>query len=279
MKLKTFWILLPIALALAFFSAKPAQTMCVDCSLMPSLPEVATWLSSPSKMKLPYPPPPSPEEWCLLKPDERLQHSRKRVLQPLTQELLKRGLILGAPAFLRVFKESRELELWLTSPQGWKLFRKYPIAAMSGTLGPKIKEGDGQAPEGFYGVTKSRLNPGSSFHLSFNIGYPNAYDVMQGRTGSFIMVHGGEVSIGCFAMTDPLIEEIYLIVEAALTKGQDEVPVHVFPFPITAERLATEPDHAANSFWQELRPGYEAFERSHTPPTIEVQKGRYVLQP
>ncbi|MBB5039049.1 L,D-transpeptidase family protein [Prosthecobacter dejongeii] len=279
MKLKTFWILLSVAVVLAFFGAKPAQTMCIDCTFAPSLPGVSTWLSSPSTMKLPYPPPPSPEEWRLLKPDERLKHTRERVLEPLTQELMERDLQLGASTFLRVFKESRELELWLESQRGWKLFRKYPIAAMSGALGPKLKEGDGQAPEGFYGVTKSRLNPGSSFHLSFNIGYPNAYDVMQGRTGSFIMVHGGEVSIGCFAMTDPLIEEIYLIVQAALTNGQDEVPVHVFPFPVTEERLAAESKNAANAFWQELRPGYEAFERNHTPPTIEVQKGCYVLQP
>lgn len=230
-------------------------------------------------MKLPYPAPPASEDWRQMTPEERLVHARGRVLPALEEELGRKNMKLGTPAFIRVFKETRELELWLNAGKQWKLFRTYPIAAMSGELGPKLKEGDGQAPEGFYSVNKPSLNPGSTFHLSFNIGYPNAYDQHHGRTGSFIMVHGNEVSIGCFAMTDPVIEEIYIIVEAALGQGQDEVPVHAFPFRMISERLAKTEDESLAAFWQELKPGYDAFERNRVPPQIVVKGGEYHLQP
>jgi murein L,D-transpeptidase YafK len=141
-----------------------------------------------------------------------------------------------------------------------------------------LKEGDLQAPEGFYEVGIKQLNPMSRFHLSFNIGYPNAYDQHHGRTGSLIMVHGSNVSIGCFAMTDPVIEEIYLLVEAALKAGQVAVPVHVFPFRMTAERIAqAEAEGAAwLSFWRdELAPPYAAFEKKGVPPGVKSVEGRY----
>lgn len=212
--------------------------------------------------------------------NERLEEVRARMEAPLKRALTAADLRYGGPVFLRVLKEENELELWAESAQGrpWKLFRKWRIANFSGTLGPKLKEGDMQAPEGFYEVGIKQLNPMSSFHLSFNIGYPNAYDRHHGRTGSLIMVHGSNVSIGCFAMTDPVIEEIYLLVEAALKAGQKTVPVHVFPFRMTEARLAQAESEGSvwAGFWKyELRPGYEAFEKTGQPPVVRVVGGQY----
>lgn len=185
-------------------------------------------------------------------------------------ELSQVEATLGDPVFLRIFKESSELELWV-QPHGegeFVLARQWPIARWSGTLGPKLKEGDGQAPEGFYYTNRSSLNPNSSYHLSFNINFPNAYDRSLGRTGSFIMVHGGRSSIGCFAMTDPVIEVIYATVEAALDHGQDSVPIHVFPFRMTQERVAEiADDEPWKAFWmEELLPEYQRFESERCLP-------------
>ena len=159
--------------------------------------------------------------------------------------------------------------------EAFVLFRSYTICNHSGDLGPKLKEGDRQSPEGFYRVGKGALNPNSKFHLSFNLGFPNTYDRAQGRTGSFLMVHGACASIGCYAMTDPGIEEIYLLVEAALNGGQDAVPVHAFPFHMTKTRLAQEQDNRWHGFWRDLKTGYDAFEARRIPPEIQVSDGHY----
>ena len=215
------------------------------------------------------------------KQNARITEVRSRVEPSLKQDLGAAGFTLGDPAFIRIFKESRELELWL-KPKGsseFKLWKSWPIVAMSGKLGPKLKEGDGQAPEGFYEVKAKALNPQSDFHLSFNVGFPNAFDQAQGRTGSFIMVHGNKVSIGCFAMTDAVIEPIYLVVEAALNNGQASVPVHIFPFRMTEERMGRAETEKAPwlDFWKNLREGFTRFEQTHVPPTSQVEGDRYVF--
>ena len=226
-------------------------------------------------LPLPYTAPPPAEKWQAMSPAERLSNVRSRLLPQLNDDLAAKQLQLGQPAFIRIFKETRELELWLKdSNNSWKLFRNYPIATFSGTLGPKIREGDMQAPEGFYTVTQKQLNPASSYHLSFNIGYPNAYDLAHQRTGSFIMVHGKTVSIGCFAMTDPLIEEIYLVVEAALQTSTN-VPVHIFPFRMTEERMKKAHGSPHFDFWQNLRPACTIFENDGRVPQITVEGGPY----
>ena len=180
-----------------------------------------------------------------------------RMTPYLTQELQPHGLSPGSPVFIRIFKESRELELWVEHQASGKFrhFKTWRIAAMSGKLGPKLAEGDMQAPEGFYHVGSSRMKPDSRFHLAFNIGYPNRYDRAHDRTGSFIMVHGNRVSIGCFAMTDPSIEEIYTLCHLALQKGQPFFRVHIFPFRMTEERLANESGHRWHDFWTNLKQG------------------------
>ena len=172
----------------------------------------------------------------------------------------------GKPVFIRIVKEDRDLELWVQeADKSWHLLKIYHIFGMSGELGPKTAEGDNQAPEGFYRVYPLSMNPRSKFHLSFNIGYPNAYDRKLGRTGSFIMVHGDILSIGCFAMTDARIEEIYTMVNEAFKAGTVHVPVQVYPFRMTAERMLKERESEHFEFWQHLLPGWQHTETSCSP--------------
>jgi len=197
----------------------------------------------------------------------------------LSKELAAKNLKLGAPVFVRIFKESRELEIWMKHQENGKFqhVRTWKIAAMSGKLGPKLAEGDMQAPEGFYYVDRSRMKPDSDFHLAFNIGYPNSYDLAHNRTGSFIMVHGNRVSIGCFAMTDYWIEEIYTLCAQALKNGQPFFRVHVFPFRMTEERLSKEANSPWHAFWKNLKQGYDWFEQKKTPPNVNVSGKRYIF--
>lgn len=209
---------------------------------------------------------------------QRSRLAVERVRPRLVSELQSQNLELGNPVFVRIFKESKELEVWVQQDREFVLFRTYKVCAASGRLGPKIRTGDYQSPEGFYFVTPNRLNPWSSFHLSFNLGYPNAYDRIHGRTGSALMVHGNCVSIGCYAMTDPSIEEIYTLADAAFRGGQPFFRVHVFPFRMSAERML----QAANSrwidFWNNLQSGYDFFERENNPPNVNVSAGNYTFE-
>lgn len=193
----------------------------------------------------------------------------------LKRELKKQGIEWGAPVFFRIFKQQSRVELWLEKDSVFTRFRSYPICEMSGNLGPKLKQGDEQAPEGFYSVNQDWMWPFSSFHLAFNIRYPNAYDAAHGRTGNSIMVHGGCSSSGCFAMTDDKIEEIYVLAEAALKNGQDTFQVHVFPFPLTDENLAKYSKSRWHDFWQSLKPGYDYFEHHKRPPAVWVTEKAY----
>jgi murein L,D-transpeptidase YafK len=208
---------------------------------------------------------------------DRAKAAAKRVRPALTLDLEKQGLHFGDPVFLRAFKEERILELWISHRGSGKyeLFRTYPVAAASGKLGPKLAEGDNQVPEGMYYFSRSALKPDSTFHLSFNIGYPNSYDRHHGRTGSFIMVHGNQVSIGCLAMTDPKIEEIYTLCEAALVNGQPFIRIHLFPFRMTEARMKQSVGHKHFEFWKNLKEGYQWFETKHRPPNTKVVAGQY----
>ncbi len=192
--------------------------------------------------------------------------------------LQQKNLELGMPVFIRIFKDSGQLELWLQGEQKFKLFKTYPICNYSGYLGPKLYEGDWQSPEGLYTVSTEDMNPNSRFHLSFNIGYPNAFDLSRNRTGSNIMVHGGCSSRGCFAMGDHRIEEIYLFAQAALTKGQQQFSIHVFPFKLSAKNLAKFDHSPWIEFWKGLQPAYAAFERSRLVPEVMMKNGSYRIR-
>lgn len=190
----------------------------------------------------------------------------------------------GSPVFIRIIKSvdgslsDGYLELFLGDVTGaFQKYKTWPICTYSGALGPKLKEGDRQSPEGFYFVRPGQMNPNSNYHLSFNLGYPNAYDRAHGRTGSFLMVHGNCVSIGCYAMTDPVIEEIYTIMTAAFDKGQPFVRVHIFPFEMTADNLATVASDPNIEFWTNLKDGWDFFENQNRPPNVTVQNKSYIF--
>lgn len=186
---------------------------------------------------------------------------------------------VGSPVFIRIFKQEGQLQLYLRKTNGrFALYKTYPICKWSGHLGPKLREADYQSPEGFYSVSAKQLHPKSNYHRAFNVGYPNAFDRQNGRTGGLVMVHGSCKSVGCFAMTDAGIEEIYGFVDAALRLGQKEIPVHIFPFHMTESALAHETGgnwlafaSASNgaqwaAFWRNLKEGYDLFEQTGEPP-------------
>ena len=206
---------------------------------------------------------------------DRASRAADRVRPLLLPLLAQAQAEWGAPVFIRAFKLESEMELWVQGQGGWMLFKRYPICAWSGDLGPKLAQGDRQTPEGIYRVGAGQLNPASSYHLSFNLGYPNALDRYHGRTGDYLMVHGSCVSIGCYAMTHVGIEEIYTLVAAALSAGQRRVDVHLFPFRLEAAQLAAQHDHRWFEFWSELQPIYAAFERDHQPPSVAIVDGHY----
>lgn len=195
----------------------------------------------------------------------------------LEPALAEKGLRPGDPVFIRAFKDERLLELWMRPRDSEKyvLFRSYPVAAASGAPGPKLKEGDHQVPEGFYFVGPDAMKPDSDLHLAFNIGYPNEYDRHHGRTGTFIMIHGRCVSVGCLAMTDPGIEEIYTLCDAALKHGQPFFRVHLFPFRLSDENLARAAGSPWFEFWNNLKQGHDHFETHRVPPVVTIRDGRY----
>ena len=203
-----------------------------------------------------------------------------RVKPIIMKELAVKKIEFGAPLFIRIFKEEKSLEVWLKKDTHFKLFKTYPICTYgSGGLGPKIKQGDGKAPEGFYFVTPFQLNPISNFHLGFHLGYPNRYDRSHGRTGSALMVHGSGVSIGCYAVTDGDIEEIYTLVDAAFRNGHSFFRIHIFPFKMTNENMKKYTESEWYGFWSNLKKGHDFFEiNDKIPPNVEVRGGKYVFK-
>ena len=201
-------------------------------------------------------------------------------LRPLPKDTVmllgRMGMTTEAPIFVRIFKEESELEVWKARADGhFYHFKTYPICNWSGELGPKVVQGDKQAPEGFYTVSKGMMNPNSGFHLAFNLGYPNIYDRAHRRTGDFLMVHGKCRSAGCYAMTDALIEEIYGLAREAFAGGQESFQVHAFPFRMSAENLARHRGNRWYPFWMTLKDGYDHFETTRKVPQIAVCERRY----
>jgi murein L,D-transpeptidase YafK len=186
----------------------------------------------------------------------------------------------AAPILIRIYKEESTLEVWKQDRTGnFALLKAYPICRFSGKLGPKLAQGDHQAPEGFYDITPNQMNPWSHEYLAFNTGFPNAFDRSLGRTGSFLMVHGGCESVGCYAMTDYEMEEIYGLADEAFKGGQDKIQLEAFPFQMTAENLARHADDPNTPFWDTLKNGSDAFLATGQPPTVAVCGQRYVFNP
>lgn len=183
-----------------------------------------------------------------------------------------------SPILVRIFKEESELEVWKAKSDGkYALLKTYNICAWSGDLGPKIKEGDRQSPEGFYTIHPYQMNPNSSYYLSFDLGFPNAYDRSYGRTGSYLMVHGACSSAGCYSMEDDQIAEIYALAREAFRGGQQAFQVQAFPFRMTPENMARHWQNPNMPFWVMLKEGYDHFEVTHRVPEVGVCDYRYVF--
>ncbi|AZO50723.1 MAG: murein L,D-transpeptidase [Mesorhizobium sp.] len=202
--------------------------------------------------------------------------------KPLPDKILAdmkaKGMVRTSSVMARIFKEEGKLEIWKAKTNGrYEMVASYDICKWSGKLGPKYTEGDRQAPEGFYTVRPSQMNPRSNYHLSFNIGYPNAYDRANGRTGSNLMVHGACSSSGCYSMTDAQIEQIYAFGRDAFQGGQTEFQIQAFPFRMTAANMARYRNDPNYDFWKMLKVGYDNFEITKVPPKVDVCEKRYVF--
>ena len=200
----------------------------------------------------------------------------------LSPEVMKamaaKGMTKTSPILGRIFKEEGKVEVWKQKTNGrYDIIASYDICKFSGKLGPKYIEGDRQAPEGFYTVRPGQMNPNSSYHLSFNIGYPNAYDRANGRTGSNLMVHGACSSSGCYSMTDGQMEQIFAFARDAFAGGQTEFQIQAFPFRMTAANMARYKNDPNYPFWQMLKEGYDHFELTKVPPKVDVCEKRYVF--
>ncbi|MEN2494887.1 MAG: hypothetical protein TECD_00797 [Hyphomicrobiaceae bacterium hypho_1] len=198
--------------------------------------------------------------------------------EALENRLTVHGLSLGSPVFIRIFKSEFQLELWIKRENIFHLFAVYPICRWSGQLGPKLKVGDHQSPEGFYTVEASAMNPNSRWHRSFDLGFPNAYDRQHSRTGKYLMVHGGCSSVGCYAVTDDAISEIWKLTKAAHQFGQSRFHVHIYPFRMTAMNLSLYHNPRWKNFWLNLKEGYDAFERTWLPPKVSICNYSYAFK-
>ena len=206
----------------------------------------------------------------------------EKATRPLSNDMLalieQKNMAKETPILVRIFKEESELELWKQTKDGqFDLLKTYPICRWSGELGPKVKQGDRQAPEGFYMITPGLMNPNSAYYLAFNMGFPNSFDRALGRTGANLMVHGDCSSSGCYAMTDEQISEIFALARESFEGGQRAFQVQAYPFRMTAANMAKHRDNPNMAFWRMLKEGNDHFEVSRQEPKVEVCDKRYVF--
>jgi murein L,D-transpeptidase YafK len=211
-------------------------------------------------------------------PANQLPAKATQELSPeLLAQLKQKNMPKNSPILLRIFKEESELEVWKQDTTGhFQILKTYPICRWSGDLGPKMHEGDRQAPEGFYTITPALMNPNSNYYLSINTGFPNSFDKANDRDGTFLMIHGECLSIGCFAMTDEQITEIYALAREALV-GRPSFQVQAYPFRMTPENLARHRTSPHVAFWMMLKVGNDHFETTHLEPKVDVCNRRYVF--
>lgn len=196
----------------------------------------------------------------------------------LVKKMKELRMAATAPIMVRIYKDENTLEVWKQTGTGrYDLLETYEICKWSGRLGPKFQEGDRQAPEGFYTVNPYQMNPNSDYYLSVNMGYPNRYDRANGRTGSFLMIHGACSSAGCYSMTDERMGEIYALAREAFKGGQQDFQIQAFPFRMTPENMAKHKDDPNFEFWQMLKEGSDHFEITRHPPKVDVCDKQYVF--
>ncbi|MGX4768740.1 L,D-transpeptidase family protein [Bradyrhizobium guangdongense] len=202
--------------------------------------------------------------------------------QPVSPKLVaamaEKDMDLQSPILIRLFKQEAELEVWKQTRNGqFALLKTYPICRWSGDLGPKVREGDRQAPEGFYSINPSQMNPQSAYYLSFNTGFPNAFDKALGRTGSQLMVHGDCSSRGCYAMTDEQIAEIYSLGRESFFGGQKAFQFQAYPFRMTPVNMAKHRNNPNMPFWRMIKEGYDHFEVTRQEPKVDFCEKKYVF--
>ncbi|MBD1387716.1 murein L,D-transpeptidase [Mucilaginibacter rigui] len=208
---------------------------------------------------------------------KRASDARKAIWPKLQKELTEQKFDSRYRIYIRIIKQLDLIEVWAKKGSKYELFKRYSICYYSGGLGTKISRGDGKSPEGFYTVGAKQLNPVSNYHLAINIGYPNKFERLKGYTGDAIMIHGNCASIGCYAMTNPTIEEIYTLAYKALEAGQPSINVDIFPFRMTAEHMKEFEKSPYIGFWKTMKPGYDLFEKNHLPPVVSVVNKQYAF--
>jgi murein L,D-transpeptidase YafK len=218
---------------------------------------------------------------CLGEDGYQLPAKATKELSPELLSLLQqKNMPKHSPILVRIFKEEAELEVWKQDTTGrHQILKVYPICRWSGDLGPKVYEGDRQAPEGFYTITPELMNPNSNYYLAINTGFPNTFDKANDRDGAFLMIHGDCSSSGCYAMTDEQIGEIYLLARDSLLGGQQSFQIQAYPFRLTPANLAHHRTNPNMAFWKMLKEGNDHFEATHLEPKIEVCNRHYVFDP
>ncbi|WPU97650.1 L,D-transpeptidase family protein [Mucilaginibacter sp. cycad4] len=206
---------------------------------------------------------------------KRASDVRLNVWPKLQKELKDKGFAPYGSVYLRIIKDISVLEVWVKSANKYQLFKTYDVCTYSGGLGTKTRNGDGKSPEGLYTIEPKQLNPVSNYYLAINVGYPNAIEKAKGYTGSAIMVHGHCASIGCYAMTDARIEEIYTLVYEAFAAGQKQVRVDIFPFRMDDANLKRYAAYKQDTFWRSLKPAYELFEKRQVPVDYHLKGKEY----
>ncbi|MBT0728388.1 peptidoglycan meso-diaminopimelic acid protein amidase [Rosenbergiella australiborealis] len=185
--------------------------------------------------------------------------------------------LLGSPVFIQIFKSERVLELYAKVGNQFRLLDRFSICKFSGGLGPKRTEGDFKSPEGFYTIGASQLHPDSHYYRAINLGFPNQYDRDNGYHGNYLMIHGDCVSIGCYAMTNSGIAQIFNYVTAAFHNGQSQIEVNIYPFRMTDDNMRLYAGSQYINFWKQLKPGYDYFEKYKLPPTVIVTNNQYIV--
>jgi murein L,D-transpeptidase YafK len=218
-----------------------------------------------------------------------MQYSRVRVAYSEKEVTLKKELegiqipLNELNIFIRAFKKEKQLEIWVKkkSDTTYQYFKTYNFCSLSGTVGPKRKQGDGQTPEGIYHI--DRFNPQSNFYLSLGINYPNASDkiLVSSNPGGDIFIHGSCVTIGCIPITDEYIKELYLLCVEARNNGQLKIPVYLFPMHLTPENLQLlqkrDVNESVKKLWTNLKEVFDYFECYKKVPPVSVSSdGMYL---
>ena len=182
--------------------------------------------------------------------------------------------------YVRIFKEEKTLEIWMQSKGIYKLYKSFEVCNYSGKLGPKVVEGDKQAPEGFYHVpAEDVLWSSRKWPRALNLSFPNGFDALKKRTGSYLLIHGGCSSEGCYALKNGPMSILYDLVSIALKSGQTILPIHIFPFRLTDKNWARHlPQNAGKkwgAFWKGMQPAYDGFQSNRTIPSIFVCQTGY----